>query len=104
MGRWAQSQRTASSVATAAAPAQLSAAFIVAPTKAEAFWSKPVPGGALLPADFTSQGSGRVGTVIFPTGPSSVEITFSGAITGDGDLEYSGATPGLKTPDTVQYS
>jgi hypothetical protein len=101
MGRWAQAHRRGGGRTT---PNSIIAA--VGPTGSFAVitYEREVPWDQLLANTFESSSSGEVGDTINPIDARSAQLIFTGDITGDTSVTYTGNVPGILTPQTKTYS
>ena len=54
-------------------------------------------------AAFDSTPSGGEGIAVINVNPRLVQMTMDIDVTGDTDLTYTGVTPGVRTPQAIQY-
>jgi hypothetical protein len=73
----------------------------VATTRARATYSGPQSAADFLPGDFNTTPSGRTSTAYVQIAPDQVRIHFSGTIAIGDENHYTGAAPGVLTPQTI---
>jgi len=101
MGRWAQARRRGGgppilNYITRAQP--------VAADRVRLHYRSIVSETDFTPTDFTSEPAGTPGDAIVQVGPTLLDLTLLGTVGADTELLYSGATPGVVTPQTVLYT
>lgn len=104
MGRWAQAQRSGGGSKAPTFLARIAVATAVGDDVAAIGYNQVIHADALVPADFNSDPLGALGLSIVQTAVNEIQVTFADTIEGGQAVGYTGATPGFKTPDSVDYS
>ena len=66
-------------------------------------YSANVTDAAFNANDFNSFPSSETGIAVTQLAANQLRVTFSGPINADNELEYSGASPGILTPQTISF-
>ena len=67
-------------------------------------YAAPVDASQLIPSSFTSNLSGETGISANNVATRRIILSFTGSIVTDTELLYEGATPGIVTPQTIDYA
>jgi len=100
MGRWAQRTRQGGSV-NVFASMQLAVVDGGDPTTLIITYTDGGNEALLTAADFESNPSGELGTFQAVTGANELTVQFSGDVSSDDDVTYSGNAVGFLTPQTI---
>lgn len=103
MGRWSQRRRTGGGPPTGTALIEMTSAVIGPADEVVVTYSANVTAGDFPGGEFASAPSGEFELSIAQESPSSLRLSMSGTVAGDVDLTYSGAVPGILTPQTINY-
>lgn len=101
MGRWAQRRRTGGgpSILNYITDAVQQTATTIILT-----YAYPIDATELIPVDFESSPSGAIGDTITQLTNDTIQLDLDASSAGDDEIQYSGSTPGVRTPQQVQYS
>ena len=101
MGQWAHRRRRGGRGADSAAPLiQITLAEHGDTDTINLEYSAPVTAGDFLATDFTTGPSAFIADNVNQTAPDVLELVFSELVDAESDITYSGATPGILTPQT----
>lgn len=104
MGRWAQRRRGGGDPKSVqGALLQIEDANITSTTEVTAEYSGEISAAGFSDGDFTSLNSNETSISVTQFSANELVIEFSGTITGDDQIEYTGTKPGVLTPQTVNY-
>jgi len=98
MGRWAQRSRGGGGITPLNA---ILKAFIFDADVEDLTYQHNVDASTLVPAAFVSNPSTRNPTTIAQVTPRKVRLQYPDAIDADTTVTYSGATGGIRTPQTI---
>lgn len=104
MGRWAQRRRGSGGGGPNVAPLRMTTAIITGPLQVTVTYSGNVDSSLLDLTDYASDASGQVGDTAIQLAPDSFEISFTGDVSLDTNLTYSGSATDLLSPDTIFYT
>ena len=100
MGRRAQAKR----VSTGTQPENyFHAAFLTPPQTVQLQYAYAIDAASLSAPAFLSNPSGQQGESILQVNTTTIDITLVDDATGDDEIQYSGTTPGIMTPQVRQY-
>ena len=96
MGRWAQRRLAGGGVGQ---PENfLTGADMQSTTRARLHYALPLTASSLIPSQFTTD-NGRTGILAAQVTATDVDMTFDNTITLSQQVDYTGTTPYLKSPD-----
>lgn len=101
MGRWSQRRLAGGGVTPLN---EIITAHISAPTKIDLTYSAAISASSISGGNFVSNPSSEQDISILQLGTRSVRLTMSGNIEADTTIDWTGATPGVLTPQTVDYT
>jgi len=78
-------------------------AIIAGADSANLEYASPIDASQLDPSSFVSNPSSETGNSANNVAPRRIIITFSGPVVTDTELLYEGETPGIVTPQTINY-
>jgi len=100
MGRWAQRSRRGGGPHL---ENFIVGARLVGSLSLRVYYAKDVDASQLVANTFESLPSGESGDFTQQVAPREVEVVLVGDATGDTSMIYTGTTPGIQTPDGVDY-
>jgi len=105
MGRWSHRKRMGGGPpTTAVGVTRMIQAIIDDVDISLVAYSTPVVNTAFTPSDFASLPSAETGSTVDQSAGTELRITWSGIITGDTSVQYSGTDPPALTPQTIAYT
>jgi hypothetical protein len=103
VGHWSTYSRRGGGRSTAAALIFITDANIIPTDTVTAQYSGNISAAAFTPNTFLSQPIGISPDSVSQLSASQLQLNFGDSIVGDTDLVYSGAVPGILTPQTISY-